>query len=108
MEPAVLSVGQVREEIRRAGSIDGGGIGEPSRMLLGRIFHEVFADLMGGDPALQWQAVLEPETLTDRRKLTDHIYDKMLGPRLAENQAVLQERGKEVLNLWQATQEMAE
>ena len=106
MEPVALSIGQVRDEIRRAMEGSPSGTGEPSDALLGRIFHEVFAGLLGNHPALQWQAAVEPETLHDPRKLLEHIYAKLLGPRLTEHTAALQERGARVLNLWTATQEM--
>ena len=107
MEPVSLTVSQVRDEIRRAASSDQTSAnGQPSSALLGRIFHEVFAALMGDDPALQWQAALEPETLSDKRILLNHVYDKLLGPRITAHQASLREHGSELLNLWQATQEL--
>lgn len=107
MEPVSLTVSQVRDEIRRAafsGQVEGNG--QPSSALLGRIFHEVFAGLMGDDPALHWQTVMEPETLPDKRTLLNHVYDKLLGPRITAQHASLQEHGAELLNLWQATQEL--
>lgn len=109
MEPVSLTIAQVRDEIRRAGAE--GQIprtGEPSSPLLGRIFHDVFAELLGADLKVRWQAALEPESLSDRRKLLEHVYSKLLGPRITENQASLQERGPELLSLWRATQHMSD
>ena len=109
MDPVTLSIGQVREEIlRAAGSVAFAGPGQPSTALLGRIFHEVFAALLGGPAELQWQAVLTPETLPKRQGWIEHIYDKLLGPRLTEHQAALQDAGVPVLNLWQSTRHMSE
>jgi S-DNA-T family DNA segregation ATPase FtsK/SpoIIIE len=102
MDPVTLSISQVREEIVRAmGGRDSSGPGEPSTALLGRMFHEVFAEL-------QWQAVLTPETLAKRQGWTEHIYEKLLGPRLTEHLAVLQDAGLPVLNLWQSTRHLGE
>ncbi len=108
MEPVSLTIAQVREEIRRAGATgQTARNGERSSPFLGRIFHDVFAELMGSDAKLRWQAALEPESLSDRRKLLEHVYTKLLGPRITESQASLQERGPELLNLWRATQQMS-
>jgi hypothetical protein len=110
MEPVTLTIGQIRDEIRRASfpSQLAQASGQPSTALLGRIFHDSFAALMGSNPRVRWQAALEPENMADRRKLLEHVYDKLIGPRLTENQAALQERAAEVLNLWQASQYMTE
>jgi hypothetical protein len=107
MEPVSLTIAQIREEIRRAGG-EATGQGEPSSALAGRIFHEVFAALMGTQGLLTWQNALDPESLHNRRKLLDYIYTTLLGPRITQNQASLQERGPELLNLWLATRQMSD
>ena len=109
VDPVPLTIAQVRDEIRR--TIGGGGTvgqGEPSSALLGRIFHDVFAALLSQDSGDRWQTALEPETLADRRRLIDHVYMKLLGPRLTAHQAGLQDSGPQVLNLWHATRQMTE
>jgi hypothetical protein len=108
MDAVTLSIGEVRNEIQRVAGPEAVGPGEPSSALLGRIFHEVFADLLGGQTQLQWQAVLTPETLAKRQGWTNHIYEKLLGPRLTERQAALQDSGAQVLNLWQSIRNMSE
>jgi S-DNA-T family DNA segregation ATPase FtsK/SpoIIIE len=109
MEPVTLSIGLVRDEILRAmGGRDASGPGEPTTILLGRMFHEVFAALLGGQAHQQWQAVLTPETLAKRQGWMEHIYAKLLGPRLTERQASLRDAGSQVLNLWQSTRHMSE
>lgn len=107
MEPVSLSIAEVREEIRKA---TGGTSGDtdPTSALLGRIFQQVCADLLGGDPELNWRAVLEPDSLSNRRKLLEHVYNRLLGPRLTEHQAIFQEHGDQALTLWKACQEMAD
>ncbi len=109
MPPVTLSISQVRAEILRAmGGPEASGPGEPSTALLGRIFHEVFAALLGGVPDERWQSVLTPENLAKRQGWLEHIYTHLLGPRLTENQATLQDAGQQVLNLWQSTQHLGE
>ncbi len=108
MDAVTLSISEVREEILRAmGDRQPAGPGEPSTALIGRIFHEVFAALLGGGEDLQWTAALTPETLSGGHKLLEHVYDKLLGPRLTAYQASLQEAGAQVLSLWEAVQQMS-
>ena len=109
VDPVPLTIGQVRDEIRRTlavGSVRGQG--ETSGALLGRMFHEVFVTLFSEDSPDRWQMALEPETLVDRRRLLEHVYLKLLGPRITAHQAALQESGAQVLSLWLAMGQMTD
>ncbi len=90
-----LSVSDVRREILRAA---GGPEKRASgfNALLGRLFHEVFADLMSGWPAgeEEWP------------RLREHIYANLLGPRINQHRAALQESGCQLVELWRATEEL--
>jgi hypothetical protein len=81
--------------------------GEPSTPLLGQIFHELTADLLSDDKATQWQAALDDETVADPAALDEHIYERLLGPRLSARQAALRESGEQLLGLWTATTEFS-
>jgi hypothetical protein len=101
---AQISITEVRREIARAaGYVQADAA--PSSTLAGRIFHEVLAGLMG---ERGWQRALEPGELADARRLSAHVYDKLLGPRLTDARASLQESGAETLALWQAVQAMCQ
>ncbi len=81
--------------------------GESSNPLLGQIFHEATAELLGDDPALRWQGALDEETLGDAAVLQEHIYEKLLGPKLTGRQGALHEAGGELLALWKAADELS-
>ncbi|MBV9504667.1 MAG: DNA translocase FtsK [Acidobacteriia bacterium] len=101
-----LSISDIRQALWRSYSRnEGTGCGATAEV--GRIFHEVFAALMGSDPELQWQSALDAETIGDQDRLLDHIYDRLLGPRLTSRQAALAESGEQVWLLWSAVREMA-
>ena len=109
IDPVPLTIDQVRDEIRRTlavGSVRGHG--ETSGALLGRMFQEIFATLFSEGSPDRWQMAVEPETLADRRRLLEHVYLKLLGPRLTAHQAGLQDSGAQVMNLWHATGQMAD
>lgn len=106
--PVELSVKQVREELQRAAGDDATGAGEPATRLLGTLFHEVFADLVGRDPArsgvrVAFEAGREQAT----ERLIEHAYRALVGPRLARHQAHLQQTSAPVLVFWQAVQNLA-
>jgi len=82
--------------------------GELSNPLLGQMFHEVIAELLGDDKASQWQSAVDPETLSSNSALQEHIYEKLLGPRLTARQAALQEAGEQILSLWRATVDLSQ
>jgi hypothetical protein len=50
-----------------------------------------------------WTNVLDRDTLNDSTRLRDEVYAGIVGPRLRENQAVLQGSANEVLTMWEAT-----
>lgn len=108
--PIVLQVSEVRSRIWQA---TGGarGDGEPSTPLLGRLFHEVFADLVGADARKNYLAALEeaePDLESWKRDLKEHTYQALVGPRLRRNQALLQPMSEKVLLFWDAVQEMCD
>jgi DNA segregation ATPase FtsK/SpoIIIE-like protein len=104
-----LSVADVRAALSRAAGSNAGGPGEPSTLLLGRLFHEVFADLVSTDP-LRSGLKLVVESGADRKRaseqLLDHCWQRLLAPRLRRNAAVLQNSSAQVLMLWKATQNL--
>ncbi|MBN1103231.1 MAG: PD-(D/E)XK nuclease family protein, partial [Deltaproteobacteria bacterium] len=104
-----LSVHDVREHIRRAGSSGISRPGPSSNAPLGRIFHEVAADLVSADPGENAFSLFE--NLDFRREvwlshLVSQTYEKLVGPRLARDQARLHEASEEVLHLWGAVQSL--
>jgi S-DNA-T family DNA segregation ATPase FtsK/SpoIIIE len=104
-----LSVADVRAALSRAAGSSAGGPGEPSTLLLGRLFHEVFADLVSTDP-LRSGLKIVVESGADRKRaidqLLDHCWLRLLAPRLLRNAAVLQNSSAQVLMLWKATQNL--
>lgn len=101
---AQISITEVRREIARAAGYVKAETA-PSTTLAGRIFHEVLAGLMGEKG---WQAALEPGELADARRLSAHVYEKLLGPRITDARASMRESGAETLALWQAVQAMCQ
>jgi hypothetical protein len=81
--------------------------GEASNPLLGQMFHETIAELLGDDKASQWQATLDQETVSSSSALEEHIYERLIGPRLTARQGALQEAGEQVLALWKAVGEFS-
>jgi DNA segregation ATPase FtsK/SpoIIIE, S-DNA-T family len=103
-----LSVADVRAALYRAAGSNA-GVGEPSTLLLGRLFHEVLADLLSLDPIRSGLKVLaesgdDPKRRADQ--LLDHCWERLLAPRLRRNAAVLQSSSAQVLMLWKATQNL--
>ena len=99
---AQLSITDVRQGIMRAAGY-ARTPGTASTSMVGGLFHEVLACLMGSQG---WPAALAPNELKDTARLVTHTYEKLLGPRLTAAQASLRECGAEALALWQATQSM--
>lgn len=101
-----LSVADVRVALARASGPYAAGDGEPATLLLGRIFHEVFADLLSIEPALSGLKVIaegnrDPERC--REQLLEHCWRRLLAPRLRRNAALLQSCTPQVQTLWKAT-----
>jgi DNA segregation ATPase FtsK/SpoIIIE, S-DNA-T family len=106
--PVALQVRQVRDAIYEAAGRPAGE-GEPSTALLGRLFHEVFAELVGAGSPANFVAALadvDPTPEAWRAALLDHAYRRLVGPRLAGHHAVLQPVADRVLTFWQAVREM--
>ncbi|MBO0724456.1 MAG: hypothetical protein J2P52_02560 [Blastocatellia bacterium] len=105
-----LQVSDVRAEIHRSA---GGrrGAGASSTALLGRIFHEVFADLVGADARRNFHAVIdEAENSLDewRAALVNHAYQRLIGPRLRAHHAELKFLPEQSLTFWDAAQELCQ
>lgn len=103
-----VQVRQVREELyRAAGGPEAVGDGEPSTVLLGRLFHELFAELVDDDSPLYWPRALAdaPPTLAGwQAQLIHEAYRKSVGPKLGQERAALRETTAEVLAFWEAAQ----
>jgi DNA segregation ATPase FtsK/SpoIIIE, S-DNA-T family len=105
-----LAVADVRAALARAAGSSAGGSGEPSTLLLGRLFHEMFADLVSTDPVRSGLRVLAEGGNDSKRvneQLLDHAWQRVLAPRLRRNAALLQASSSQVLMLWKATQNLA-
>ena len=104
--PATLQVRDVHDALYLAGGGPASaGQGAPSTVLLGRLFHEVFADLIGSDPQKNLKTVLtEGDEDVDAQRLSvrQHVYDHLVGPRLGRHQANLHSSAHHVLTFWQA------
>jgi DNA segregation ATPase FtsK/SpoIIIE, S-DNA-T family len=104
-----LSVHYVREHIRHSVSSETHSPVRPSSAFLGRLFHEVAADLVNADLQTNGFSFLETldfDTEVWRTQLLRHTYDRLLGPRLARDQARLQESSLGILHLWEAIQSL--
>jgi len=101
-----LSISDVRRALWREllGKTSGGEAASP---LLGQIFHEATAELLGEDNRCRWQGALDQETVGNTGALEDHVYEKLIGPRLTARQAALQDSGEQVLTLWKAARELS-
>lgn len=109
--PVPVSVKDVRARLLQAAGQagDSRGDGEPGTLLLGSIFHAVFADAVSPDPERSGVRVVlesgrDPEVAA--RRLTAHLYDALLGPRLSRHQAQLHDTTSQVLSLWTAVQHL--
>ena len=75
--------------------------------MLGRFFHEVFADLVGADARKNFHAAIdEAENSLDewRAALVNHAYRRLVGPRLRAHHSELNFSPEQVLNFWDAAQ----
>jgi hypothetical protein len=105
-----LQVRDVRAEIyKSAGGLNGAGPGLASTALLGRIFHQTFADLVGGDQGKNYQRVLtmaESSLEEWQTALVKHAYERLIGRKLYEHQSELRFVPDQVLTFWDAVQEL--
>ena len=107
-----LRVSEVRAAIwQTAGAQGSAGTGAPSNALLGRMFHEIFAELVGPDERRNFRAALdplEPEFCRWKKELVAHTWRNLAGPRLRQHQAHLHQVTEQVLDFWDAVQELCE
>lgn len=105
-----LQVRDLRAEIyKSAGGSQSAGAGAASTTLLGRIFHDTFAELVGADERRNFHAALdeaEAGLCEWRMALVNHAYQKLIGPRLRQHQAELSLSPELVLTFWDAAQEL--
>jgi len=105
-----LRVSDVRAEIyRSAGGPQSAGTGAASTALLGRIFHEAFAELVSADARRNFYTVVDEAEASLgewREALFNHAYQRLIGPRLRLHHAELNLSPEQVLNFWDAAREM--
>ncbi|MEW6264381.1 MAG: DNA translocase FtsK [Thermodesulfobacteriota bacterium] len=108
--PVELSVHDVREALRRQAGRSWEAA-RPSNLILGRMFHQVLADLIGPGPNRNGFTVLEA-TDEDRKTwgeaLRRHAYLRLIGPRLVSEQSRLHDAAGQVLDFWQAAVNLVE
>jgi DNA segregation ATPase FtsK/SpoIIIE, S-DNA-T family len=104
-----LSVADVRAALASAARPGDRGAGEAATLLLGRVFHEVFADLVSTAPDRSGLRVIV-EAGPDRRRrveaLVEHAWQRLVAPRLLRRAAELQTTSEPVLTLWSAVQRL--
>lgn len=101
-----LSVRDVRAALAGALRPEDRGAGELVTALLGRIFHQVFADLVGQDPERSGLRALFESGPSDEQRtsaLTEHAWTKLLAPRLLRHAAELHTTTEAVSTLWRGT-----
>ncbi len=84
-------------------------MGQASTPLLGRMFHESFARLFSDDEYLNFYNVIQRSDRNQeawRRQLEDHLYRKIIGPRLSAERVHLINKTEQVLGFWDAAKEM--
>jgi hypothetical protein len=105
-----LSISEVRKELYlAAGGPEVEQAIQPSNLLLGRIFQESFAKLFGNDRRLNWRSAIGgtvPQKKEWQRKLEEHVFKRLIGPRIGREQAHLHERTEQVVAFWQAARSL--
>jgi len=104
-----LSVADVRAALAGASGPNGAGQGQASTLLLGRIFHEMFADLASVDPVRSGLRIIAEggvEATRRNEQLLEHTWQRLLAPRLRRHAALLQGSAAEVVTLWKATRNL--
>jgi hypothetical protein len=104
-----LSVADVRGALTRVSGPNASGSGEAASLLLGKIFHEFFADLVSTDPLRSGLRVVAESGTDPRRRfeeLLDHGWRRLLAPRLRRQAAALQGSSQQVMVLWKAAQNL--
>jgi S-DNA-T family DNA segregation ATPase FtsK/SpoIIIE len=108
--PISLQVSEVRAAIyRAAGGPQSAGNGSPSTAQLGRLFHEIFAELTSPAGREALRALFDeadPGLEEWRAALISHTYQRLTGPRLRQHQHELHATAEYVLTFWDAVQEL--
>jgi hypothetical protein len=108
----LLQVREVHDALyRTSGGSSGAGDGAPSILLLGRLFHDVFAGLVGPDPRTNLETALtevDPEIEPRQRAVLRHVYERLVGPRLGRHRASLHHAAAQVVTFWQAVEELCD
>lgn len=102
-----LSVSDVRAELARVSRQGDRGAGEAGGLLLGKLFHSVFADLVGGDPERSGMRVIAEAGETRQVRvaaLLEHAWRRLVAPRVRRHAAELQASSEGVRTLWQAVE----
>lgn len=105
-----LSVKDVREALAGVARPGDRGTGEAATLLLGRVFHEVFADLVSVCPERSGlRVIVESGPARDRRleALIDHAWRNLVAPRLLRHAAELQTTTEAVYTLWRSVEQLA-
>lgn len=104
--PVLLQVSEVRDALyQAAGGRGAAGSGQRSTSRLGRLFHEVFAALVRCDSRCSLHELLADHDSGDADwhvALVDQVYRRLVGPRMAQHQAALQDATEQVLSFWEA------
>ena len=101
-----LSVSEVRRELyRAAGSQSAAGDGQPTTRELGRLFHQIFTELLGQNPERNVKRILadaDRDPASWRSTLIEHVYQHHVGPQIQGHRALLQAAAGETLSFWKA------
>ena len=103
-----LSVAEVRSALARSAG-DVAGTGQAATLLLGRVFHEVFADLVSDDPGKSGLRVIMEATPSNEQRVSsvlEHGWRQLIAPRLRRHGAALQASSEQVLVMWRAHQNL--
>ncbi len=104
-----VSVKDVRAALLRAKRPSDLGAGEAATLLLGRVFHEVFADLVSKDPHLSGlRLIVEAGGEREQRvaQLSEHTWRTLVAPRLRRHAPALQTSSREVIVTWRALSDL--
>jgi hypothetical protein len=107
-----VAVSDVRKEIyRKTGRLknDVPDV-RPSTLLLGRVFHEAFALLFSENSRFSWRSVLAHAEADEReweKLLEEHLYNRLIGPRLGRERVHLQDATEQVVTFWKAASAMS-
>ena len=105
--PVILQVRDIREELYRAGDrTAGNGSAQGTTMLLGRLFHEVFAQLLEGDLDEALATLPTTDQTGWRHGLVHRTYEHLVEPRLWKQREPLQSQTEPVLGFWTAIVEI--